>query len=114
MITETNSYTLENGIAVFQIKGRLHLGNLLQSAETALKKLIEGGARKVIVEVSELSYIDSAGIGMLVTCFGQMEEAGGQLRIAGAQGGVAKTFGVAKIERLIPFDADLAAAQGNF
>lgn len=113
MITETDSYALENGITVFQIKGRLHLGNLLQSAEGAVKKMIDGGVRKLIVDLRGLDYIDSAGIGMLVTCHGHMDQAGGQLRIAGAHGGVAKTFGVAKIERLIPFDPDLATAQNS-
>lgn len=113
MITTTNTTTLEDGVTVFEIKGRLHLGNLLQSTETALKKLIDGGARKVVVDLAGLEYIDSAGIGMLVACFGHMDDQGGKLRVAGAQGGVAKTLGVAKVERLIPFDADVAAARAN-
>lgn len=113
MITTTNTLTLEDGVTVFEIKGRLHLGNLLQSVETAMRKLIDGGERKMIVDLTGLDYIDSAGIGMLVACFGHMDDAGGKLRVAGTHGGVAKTLAVAKVERLIPFDADVAAARAN-
>ena len=114
MITETHRYTIEPDITVVQIKGRLHLGNLLQAVEDSLKKLIRDGGRKLVIDLEGLEYIDSAGIGMLISCYGDMSAAGGEYRVAGAQGRVAKTFGLAKVERLLSFDADVAAACGAF
>lgn len=114
MITETNIYKLDPDITVVQIKGRLHLGNLLASAENSVKKLISDGARKVVVDLAELDYIDSAGIGFLVSCHGTMDSAGGMFRVSGAKGSVAKVFGIGKLDRLLLFDADLDASRSQF
>lgn len=110
MITETQVSRIEPEITVVRISGRLHLGNLLAGVENAIKKLIAEGSRKMVIDLEALDYIDSAGIGMLVSCHGEMSVAGGQFRIAGAQGTAAKVFGVTKLERLITFDADVAAS----
>ena len=110
MITDTSISRLDPDITVVRITGRLHLGNLLGSVETSIKKQIAEGARKIVIDLSGLDYIDSAGIGMLVSCFGEMDQAGGKLRIAGASGTVAKAFGITKLERLISFDADVATS----
>ena len=113
MITETKTRTVEPGITVLEIAGRLSLGNSLQSIETAIQRMIAEGVRKLVVDLSALSYIDSSGIGMLVTSSGHMEQKGGQMRIAGAQGTVARALAVARIERIVPIDADADSACGH-
>ena len=113
MITETKTRTIEPGITVVEIAGRLNLGNVLMSLETSVKRLIEEGARKMIFDLSALNSIDSSGIGMLVSCSGQMELSGGKLRIAGSQGAVAKAFEVVHMDRIAPLDADVESACNN-
>lgn len=89
---------------VVEIAGRLHLGNSLSYTETSVKKLIGDGSRKMVIDLTELSFIDSAGVGMLISCSGDMEQAGGRLRIAGAHGPVAKTFEVVHLSRIVALD----------
>jgi hypothetical protein len=43
-----------------------------------------------------------------------MDQLGGQMRLAGAQGAVAKVFAMVHIDRILPLDADLASALGLF
>jgi anti-anti-sigma factor len=107
VISQTRSRTVEPGITIFTISGRLSLGYSLQSIETAIEKLINGGVRKLVIDLAELAYIDSAGIGMLVGCNGLMEQAGGTLRVSGAQGLVAKSFAVVHVDRILTVDPDL-------
>ena len=114
MITESRTHQVEPDITVFEISGRLSLGNLLQSAESAMRSLIDGGARKLVIDLTGLASIDSAGIGTLVSCSGHMGQVGGQVRLAGAQGAVAKVFQIVQIDRIIPLAADLASACGSF
>jgi len=114
MIIETKSRLVEPDITVFEISGRLNLGNLLQSVESAIRSLIGGGARKVVIDLTGLIGIDSSGIGTLVNCAGEMDQQGGQLRVAGAHGSVAKVFETIHIDRIIPLDADVASACGHF
>ena len=100
-------------VTIVELSGHLNLGNELMSIENAVKRAIEGGARKLVIDVARLDYIDSAGIGMLVACNGQIDRAGGKLRIAGAQGTVAKAFEVVHMDRITALDADIEAALGN-
>ena len=114
LVTETKARSVEPDIIVFEISGRLNLGNLLVSIETSVRRLIDEGARKLVVDLTNLSYIDSSGIGMLVGCNGHIEQSGGEMRIAGAQGLVAKSFGVVHLDRIVQLDADVESACRNF
>ena len=114
MITETNTRRLESGITVLEISGRLNLGNSLLVIETNIKRLIDKGARQLIVDMSSVNYIDSSGIGMLVACAGHMEQSNGRMRIAGAQGPVAKAFEVVHMERIAALDETVQAAEAGF
>jgi anti-sigma B factor antagonist len=113
VITETRTHTIEPDITVFEISGRLSLGNLLISVENAIRGLIDAGARKLVVDLTELNSIDSAGIGMLVGCGGHMEDKGGKMRLVGSQGAVAKVFAMVHMDRIVPLDADLAEASAH-
>jgi anti-sigma B factor antagonist len=113
LITEAKTRRIEPDITVVEISERLNLGNILASNETSIKSLIEKGARKLVIDVTGLNYIDSSGIGMLVSSNGFMEQSGGRMRIAGARGAVAKAFEVVHMSRIVPLDADLESACRN-
>ena len=114
LITETKTRRVEPDITIFEISGRLNLGNLLQSAENAIRSLIDGGARKLVIDLTGLTAIDSSGIGMLISSAGHMDQLGGQLRVAGAQSTVAKVLETVHMDRIIPLDADLTRSCGSF
>jgi anti-sigma B factor antagonist len=110
LTVETKTYRVKPDITVFEISGRLILGDLLQSVESEIRELIDGGARKLAIDLTGLNLIDSSGIGTLIDSGEQMDRLGGQMRLAGAHGAVAKIFATIHIERAIPLDADLATA----
>jgi anti-sigma B factor antagonist len=101
---------VEPDLTVVELTGHLNLGNELMTVEAAVKRAIDQGARKLVIDVTKLDYIDSAGIGMLVACNGQIERAGGKMRVAGAQGTVAKAFEIVHMDRITTLDADVDAA----
>jgi len=100
-------------LTVVELTGHLNLGNELMTVEAAVKGVIDEGARKLVIDVTGLAYIDSAGIGMLVACNGRIEKAGGKMRVSGAQGSVAKTFEVVHMDRITSLDPDLDSACRN-
>jgi len=110
MTTESKIRRIEPDITVVEISGRLALGNVLVSLEYSVRRLIEEGARKVIIDLTGLDNLDSAGIGVLVACNGLMEQSGGRLRIAGAHGSVAKAFDIIHMDRIAALDPDLQAS----
>jgi anti-sigma B factor antagonist len=100
-------------VTVVEMAGRLHLGNSLMYAENAINKLIEGGTRKLVIDLAKLEYLDSSGLGMLIGCSGRIEQAGGRMRVACASGPVAQVFALVHAERILQFDADLESACRN-
>jgi anti-anti-sigma factor len=110
MITETKTRRVEPDITVFEISGRLNLGNSLIMVENSIKHLVEAGARKLVIDLAGLSAIDSSGIGLLMTSAGQMEQHGGRLRVVGAQGTVAKSLELVHLNRIAPLDPDVDTA----
>ena len=86
------------------------MGNTLSDIEAGIKKLIADGCRKMVIDLTELGFIDSAAIGMLIGCNGAMGQAGGRLRLAGAHGPVEKVFEVVHMSRIVDLDANVAAA----
>ena len=104
---------MEPDVTIVELNGHLNLGNTLISIESSVKRLIDEGARKLVIDVTGLNYVDSAGIGMLVSCTGHMEKSGGRMRVAGAHGAVAKAFDVVHLHRITPLDTDVALACGS-
>ena len=114
MILEANTRTIEPDIILCEVRGRLSLGNSLMSLENSIRKAIQGGARKLIFDLSKLSSIDSAGIGFLLSSSGLIEQNGGRMLISGAQGNVAHTFEIVHLDRVVSLLPDVDSAILNF
>ncbi len=97
-------------VTVVEVSGRLHLGNSLSYAENSINRLIDDGARKLVIDMTRVDYIDSSGLGMLIFCGGHMEQSGGRMRVAGASGSVVRILEISHADRVLQLDPDLASA----
>lgn len=105
---------IEPDVTVLGIAGRITLGRECQVVEWAVDDLIKNGARKVILDLAQLEFVDSTGIGIIVMSSGKMGAAGGELRIAALQPRVAELMRVTKLDRIMVFYPTVAAAVDNF
>ncbi|KAE8764937.1 STAS domain-containing protein [Georgenia thermotolerans] len=71
-----------DGVAVVACTGRL---NMVTSPHLRgeLRSTVEAGTSRVVVDLSETSFIDSSGLGALIGGLKEARQAGGDLRIAG-------------------------------
>ncbi len=111
MIIQTR---LEGDTAVVAINGKL---DMVTAAEFRSKvdEALAGGAKRAIVDMAELSYMSSAGIGALTAIAIQFQKAGGELRVANVQPNVQKIIeicGIGKMVRVHASVAEALAAQG--
>ena len=114
MIPGMKTRRVDPDIDVVELIGSLSRGSTQSWIETDIRRLIAQGARKLIIDISELRYVDSSGIGMFIILNGEIEQAGGRLRIAGAQGAVAKSFAIVHIDQVLLMDADVPTACARF
>jgi anti-sigma B factor antagonist len=70
-----------DGVTVVDVSGRITLGEGTSAMGEAVRDLIAGGHRKVVLNLVEVSYIDSSGFGELVACHTSLIRAGGALKL---------------------------------
>ena len=114
MLVQFTTHQVEPGITVVELTGRLTLGNRLAEVEHAVKEFIEKGSRKLVLDLTALAFMDSAGIGMVMVCAGTIKDAGGRLFIVGAQGHVKHVLELTQIHQVIPIYSDLATSFAAF
>jgi anti-sigma B factor antagonist len=71
------------GVTVVEISGRLTLGEGVAKVRSELQPIIAGGKRQIVLDISEVVYLDSSGIGLLVSTYATMNRLGGHLKICG-------------------------------
>jgi anti-anti-sigma factor len=70
-------------VYIIDPEGKITLGDGDQELGEAVRTLLEQGARKIIINLSKVSYLDSSGVGELVGCFTSIKNKSGELRICG-------------------------------
>lgn len=68
----------------------------------------------MVLDLSGLTFIDSAGLGMVATCSGTMDTAGGQFVVVGSPGKVSQMFGLTHLNKVVGVYQDLEAACKHF
>jgi anti-sigma B factor antagonist len=69
------------GIKILDLSGRLTVGPAATQLREAVTKLQSGGLVKIVLNLADLDYIDSTGLGTLVICFTSLQKANGALKL---------------------------------
>jgi anti-sigma B factor antagonist len=87
------------GVVVVTVDGQLIVGNRQELKQQVIDAL-DGGARKFVVDFSRTGYIDSSGLGVLVSLSKKIREHGGDLRLAGLNEDLQTLFELTKLDTL--------------
>ena len=71
-----------DGVTVLELSGRVTLGEESGQLRTKLKDLLGQGKTRLVLDLSEVTYIDSAGLGTLVAGFTSAQNQGANLKLA--------------------------------
>jgi anti-sigma B factor antagonist len=110
MILDLSTQHVDPDITVFELRGRLTLGNRLTEIEHTIKNAIQSGCAKLVLDLSRLDFIDSAGVGTLVMCAAAMEQSGGRMCVATGNSRIVHVFEVTHLERVVALHADAESA----
>jgi anti-sigma B factor antagonist len=77
----------------------------------ALLEAAEGGCGVLVVDMDEVGFIDSSGLGVLVGALRRSKEAGGELRISGGSDSVVKIFRITGLDKVFPMYPTLDEAR---
>ena len=69
------------GILILDLRGRLIVGEAAGALREKIRELAAAGRTQIILNLQQLDYIDSTGLGTLVICYTTIQKAGGALKV---------------------------------
>jgi anti-sigma B factor antagonist len=69
------------GVTVVDVSGRITLGEETSTLRKTVRDLIDKGKKKIVLNLADVSYIDSSGVGELVASYTAVRKAGGELKL---------------------------------
>jgi anti-sigma B factor antagonist len=69
------------GIVILDLKGRLTVGNEVATFRDRVQKLVSSGRTSIILNLQDVDYIDSTGLGALVMSYTSLQRAGGKIKL---------------------------------
>ena len=101
-------------VTVIDAAGRITLGEGSSTFRDSIKELTAKGHKKVLLNLGEVSYIDSSGIGELVSGFTTVSNAGGQLKLLKLTKRIQDLLQITKLYTIFEVFDDEAAGLASF
>jgi anti-sigma B factor antagonist len=89
----------QGDVCVVSVEGQLIVGNRQELKQKILEEL-DRGAKKFLVDFTDTGYIDSSGLGVLVSLSKKIREQGGDLRLCGLNEDLQTLFELTKLDTL--------------
>ena len=68
-------------VTILDVRGRIVLGDEIHQLRDAVRALVADGKKKIILNLAEVDYLDSSGVGELVGSFTTVRNSGGELKL---------------------------------
>jgi anti-sigma B factor antagonist len=101
-------------VSVMDVTGRITLGEGSSALRDALRELVKKDQKKILLNLGDVTYIDSSGIGELVSGFTTVTNAGGQLKLLNLSKRVKDLLQITKLYTVFEVHDDEAAAVRSF
>ena len=103
---------VRDGVAVLRLDGRLNMV-AAPRVKAAIDDAVESGRPRVVVDLSQVSFMDSSGLGALIAGLKRTRQASGDLRIASVAAQVATVLQLTNLDRVLrPHPSVEAASDG--
>jgi anti-sigma B factor antagonist len=96
-------------VVAFRIDGRLNMVSA-PDLRSAVNRALAGDRPKIVIDLSAVTFMDSAGLGVLIACLKTARQAGGDVRISAPSEQVAMVLSLSNVDRILtPFESAEAA-----
>jgi len=102
------------GVTIVDLSGRIKLGEGSSVLRDTVKDLLGKGQKNILLNLGDISYIDSSGIGELVSAFTSVRNQGGELKLLHLTKKVHDLLQITKLYTVFDVKDDEAAAISTF
>jgi len=101
-------------VMLVDLRGRITLGPETEAVRTKLKQLLNEGYHHIILNLGEVTYVDSVGLSTLVAGYTSARNAGGDLKLLHLPRGVQQLLQITRLSTVFDIYEDLATAVESF
>ena len=101
-------------VTVIDAAGRITLGEGASTFREKIRELVNNNSKKILLNLGDVTYIDSSGIGELVSGFTTVTNSGGQLKLVGLSKRVKDLLQITKLYTVFEAFEDEAQAVRSF
>ena len=112
-MTMKSSTRQVDGVTIVDLSGRITLGEGSVQLRDTVKDLVAKGQKKIVLNLGEVSYIDSSGIGELVSAYTVARNSGANLVLAGLRNRVSNLLQTTKLNTVFQVFDSADAALGS-
>ena len=91
---------IENGVALLEVEGEVD-AHTASRLDKALKDLLAQGHSQLVIDASQMAYISSTGLRVLMSTQREAHQLGGEVRLFGLNALVRRVFKIAGLDELI-------------
>jgi len=102
------------GVTVVDINGRIELGEESAAVRDLVSKLLSNGHKQILLNLGDVNYIDSSGLGALVSSFTSARKQGGELKLLNLTDRVTDLMQMTKLYTIFDVREDEAVAVKSF
>lgn len=103
-----------DGVTILDLSGRIVLGEGSIQLRNSIKELVNKGQKHILLNLSDVNYIDSSGLGELVSAYTTVRNAGGELKLLGLTKKVHDLLQITKLYTVFDVKDDEATAVSSF
>lgn len=101
-------------VVVLDLLGRATIGSTTDRLSAQLRQLIDSGATKILVNLTDLTQVDSSSISTIVRAYVSLRRGGGTLKLLNPRGNVKLVLGMLRLLDAIPIAEDEEEAVASF
>ena len=102
-----------DGVTIVDLSGRITLGEGSVVLRDTIKDLLGKGAKSILLNLGDVSYIDSSGLAVLIEAMQNVAAYGGKFALSGLQESVRPIFEIARLDQVFRIFPDTASALGK-
>jgi anti-sigma B factor antagonist len=103
-----------SGVTIVDLSGKITLGEGGMTLREEVRKLLAEGKKKIVLNLGEVNYIDSSGLGELVSAYTAVKNAGGELKLLNLTSKVRDLLVITKLVTVFDVKDDEASAVSSF
>ena len=103
-----------DGVAILDVSGRITLGEGSVGLRDAVHKELAEGNKKILLNLADVGYMDSSGVGELTSAYSSVKHQGGEIKLVNLTKKVDGLMQITKLATVFDISSDESAALASF